>query len=185
MSRIGKQPIDFPEKVELTLDGNTVKVKGPLGELSYTAPEGLILELNERQLVVTIAQQTRKLRALHGLVRTLINNMVVGVSQGFTKELELVGVGYRSQVQGKVLNLTLGYSHPIEIPIPEATPAPVRLILIVLPCIRVIVPEARRLRIPATGFPELPNLVTVMVLPRPSLLSPPISVIVPPLFSIP
>ena len=119
MSRIGKQPINLPEKVELSLDGSTVKVKGPLGELSYTAPEGIVLELNGRQLVVSISKQDRKLRALHGLVRTLINNMVVGVSQGFTKELELIGVGYRSQVQGKVLNLSLGYSHAIEVPIPD------------------------------------------------------------------
>lgn len=119
MSRIGVRPINLPDKVELSLDGNTVKVKGPLGELSYTAPEGIVLELVERQLVVSITQQTRKLRSLHGLSRTLINNMVVGVFEGFTKELELVGVGYRSQVQGKVLNLSVGYSQPVEIPIPD------------------------------------------------------------------
>lgn len=123
MSRIGKAPIDAPAKVEVTIQssataGDTVTVKGPLGTLTRTfRPEVQITKEGE-QLVVSRRDESRSARALHGLSRTLLNNMVQGVSVGFVRNLEIVGVGYRASVQGKNLNLQLGFSHPVEIPAP-------------------------------------------------------------------
>ena len=115
MSRIGRSPITCPAKVEITIDGNTVTAKGPLGTLTRTfrpemeiTKEGNVLQVNRRN-------EDRMSRSLHGLSRTLLNNMVIGVSEGYTKKLEIIGVGYRAQVQGKKLVLQLGYSHPVEI----------------------------------------------------------------------
>ena len=118
MSRIGKAPIEIPDKVEVTLEGNTVKVKGPLGELSRTfRPE---VEIIREGNVITVKRKAedRVSRSLHGLSRTLLDNMVFGVSQGFVKKLEIQGVGYRAQVQGKKLVLQLGFSHPVELEMP-------------------------------------------------------------------
>ena len=119
MSRIGKNPITIPDKVEVTINGQTVTVKGPLGTLSRTFRPEVTITQEGNVLVVTRKGEDRLSRALHGLSRTLLNNMVQGVSTGFTKNLEIVGVGYRAQVQGKTLVLSLGYSHPVEIDAPE------------------------------------------------------------------
>jgi large subunit ribosomal protein L6 len=114
MSRIGKAPILIPEKVNVSLDGLAVTVKGPKGELSRTLPDGVVISQDGNTLVVTPANASRRSRERHGLSRTLVANMVEGVSQGFTRRLEIIGVGYRAQVQGKKLVVSAGYSHPVE-----------------------------------------------------------------------
>lgn len=120
MSRIGKMPIIIPDKVEVKIDNNVVTAKGPLGTLTTTIRPEIILEREDNKILVKIPDsKDRKLRALHGLSRTLVNNLVVGVSQGFTKDLEIVGVGYKAQLDGNKLQLQLGYSHPIIIDPPE------------------------------------------------------------------
>ena len=114
MSRIGRAPIAVPAGVTVTIaDGNAVTVKGPLGELKQTFSANLTIAQEDNNLVVTRPNDEKENRALHGLTRTLLNNMVVGVTQGFQKKLEIVGVGYRVEKQGTKLNLGLGYSHPV------------------------------------------------------------------------
>jgi large subunit ribosomal protein L6 len=113
MSRIGKRPIPIPDKVSVTIAGQAVTVKGPKGELSRTLPSGVNITQEGDTVVVTRVNESRLARARHGLCRTLIANMVEGVSKGFQKRLEIQGVGYRAQVQGTNLNLSLGYSHPV------------------------------------------------------------------------
>lgn len=113
MSRIGKQPIPVPAGVEVTIDGSSVKVKGPKGELSQEFRDKVVISQEDGQVIVERADETRDARALHGLTRTLISNMVVGVSEGFSKSLEIVGVGYRAVLKDNVLELQLGYSHPV------------------------------------------------------------------------
>lgn len=113
MSRIGKRPIPIPPKVTVTIDGQAVTVKGPKGELSRVLPAGVLVEQSDDTIMVTRRDESRLARERHGLCRTLVANMVEGVSQGFQKRLEIQGVGYRAQVQGKNLNLSLGYSHPV------------------------------------------------------------------------
>ncbi|KAF2284970.1 hypothetical protein GH714_033896 [Hevea brasiliensis] len=118
-SRIGKQPISVPSNVTITLDGRDLKVKGPLGELSRTYPREVKLERDENGTIrVKKALDTRRANQMHGLFRTLTDNMVVGVSKGFEKRLQLVGVGYRATVEGKDLVLSLGFSHPVRMEIP-------------------------------------------------------------------
>ena len=112
MSRIGKSPISIPEGVTVTLEGNVVTVKGKLGELSQDIDD-IILKQEEGAVVLERKDDSKPQRAKHGLYRSLINNMITGVSQGFTKELELVGVGYRASNQGQKLDLALGFSHNI------------------------------------------------------------------------
>ena len=119
MSRIGKRPIPIPPKVTVTADGQHVTVKGPKGELSRTFPSGVLISQEGEALVVQRENESRQSRERHGLCRTLLANMVEGVSQGFQKRLEIQGVGYRAQVQGKTLNLSLGYSHPVQFEPPE------------------------------------------------------------------
>ena len=119
MSRIGKLPIKVPSNVTVTCNGPEISVKGQFGTLENQIPEGLGIEQNEDTLIVSLQNQTRKGRALHGLYRTLINNMVIGVSEQFQLKLNLNGVGYRAAVQGKTIVLNLGYSHPVEMTIPE------------------------------------------------------------------
>jgi large subunit ribosomal protein L6 len=119
MSRIGKRPIELPAKVEVTIDGQKVFVKGPKGELSRVLPEGVKIDKDGTTLAVTRVNESRMARQRHGLCRTLVSNMVDGVSQGFQKKLEIQGVGYRAQVQGSNLILNVGYSKPVEI-IPPA-----------------------------------------------------------------
>ncbi len=113
MSRIGKQPIPVPSGVDVKIDGSTVTVKGPKGELTQTFTDLLTIELQEGELVVTRPDDSRTARSLHGLTRTLLSNMVTGVSDGFSKNLEIVGVGYRAILKGSDLELQLGFSHPV------------------------------------------------------------------------
>ncbi|HBT95466.1 MAG TPA: 50S ribosomal protein L6 [Coriobacteriia bacterium] len=113
MSRIGKQPINIPAGVEVTIEGLTVKVKGPKGELEQTTTDYVSVSQVEAQLIVQRKDDTREARSYQGLYRTLINNMVVGVSEGFSKKLEIQGVGYRAALKGSDLEMQLGYSHPV------------------------------------------------------------------------
>ncbi|MCT0198567.1 50S ribosomal protein L6 [Synechococcus sp. CS-1325] len=119
MSRIGKAPIPIPDKVSITLDGLAVSVKGPRGELSRVLPDGVVISEEKGTLLVAAADGTRRSRERHGLCRTLVANMVEGVSKGFTRKLEIIGVGYRAQVQGRKLVVSAGYSHPVEVNPPE------------------------------------------------------------------
>ena len=119
MSRIGKKPIELPEKVKLNISGDgAVNVEGPKGKLAWTLPKQIKARVDGKQIVVERSDETRQVRALHGLSRALINNMVTGVTTGFTKDLEIQGVGFKAAVQGQTLNLSLGFSHPINFPIP-------------------------------------------------------------------
>ncbi|MBX9570830.1 MAG: 50S ribosomal protein L6 [Candidatus Obscuribacterales bacterium] len=119
MSRIGKAPIPVPQGVTVTINGEEVKVKGPKGELKRVIRPELKVTQEDGKIVVARTSEERNVRSLHGMSRTLISNMVTGVTQGFTKNMEIVGVGYRAAVEGKNLVMQLGYSHPVEIPIPE------------------------------------------------------------------
>jgi large subunit ribosomal protein L6 len=119
MSRIGKRPITIPAKVQVTINGTKVAVKGPKGELSRDLPVNVIVSQEGEILHVTRRDETRTSRQLHGLSRTLVANMVEGVSQGFQRRLEIQGVGYRAQVQGRNLVLNMGYSHQVQIVPPE------------------------------------------------------------------
>lgn len=119
MSRIGKKPIELPDKVKLNISGEgAVNVEGPKGKLAWTLPKQIKARVDGKQVVVERGDESRQVRALHGLSRALINNMVTGVSTGFAKDLEIQGVGFKAAVQGQVLNLSLGFSHPINFPIP-------------------------------------------------------------------
>ncbi len=119
MSRVGLKPITAVDKVAVKVEGNQVNVEGPKGKLSLELPEGITVEVNDGEIVVGRASEQRHLRALHGTFRSLVNNLIVGVSQGFVKDLEIQGVGFRAAVKGKDLDLSLGKSHPILHPIPE------------------------------------------------------------------
>jgi len=119
MSRIGHSIIKIPAGVTVTQNQNTVTVKGAKGELSQELTEGITLEQNDSELVFRRPSDSKKHKALHGLYRALVNNMVVGVSEGFTKQLELVGVGYRASHQGQKLELALGFSHSILFELPS------------------------------------------------------------------
>ncbi|MDX2272526.1 MAG: 50S ribosomal protein L6 [Cyanobacteriota bacterium] len=119
MSRIGKRPIPIPAKVEVRIDGQHVAVKGPKGQLARSLPTQVLISQESQTVVVTRANESRPARQMHGLCRTLIANMVDGVSVGFQKKLELQGVGYRASIQGSKLVLNVGYSNPVEIPFPE------------------------------------------------------------------
>ena len=119
MSRIGLRPIPVPANVEVTIEGNQVRVKGPKGALERTVPREMRVERQDGQLVVRRPSDDRRHRALHGLTRTLIDNMVIGVTSGYRKDLEINGVGYRAQLVGQNLLLLLGYSHPVRVSPPE------------------------------------------------------------------
>ena len=120
MSRIGKKSIAIPEKVKLAVsDKGSIKVEGPKGKLEWTLPDSIKLRVEGKEAVLDRNTETRSVKALHGLSRSLVHNMVVGVSQGFQKGLEIHGVGFRAQVQGKNLNLSIGFSHPVVFAIPE------------------------------------------------------------------
>ncbi len=114
MSRIGRMPIDVPAGVEIKLDGHKINVKGPKGELQRELHPDITVAVENNQILVTRPSDEKEHRSLHGLTRALVNNMVVGVTKGFEKKLELVGVGYRAAKQGNNLILTVGYSHPVE-----------------------------------------------------------------------
>ena len=119
MSRIGKLPITIPAGVDVNWDGSKVSVKGKFGALETTIPDTIAIQQDENMLTVGLKTDTRNLRSMHGLYRTLINNMIIGVSEQFELTLILKGVGYRAVVQGKEIVLSLGYSHPVKIDIPE------------------------------------------------------------------
>jgi large subunit ribosomal protein L6 len=134
MSRIGRSPIPVPSGVDVTFAGNAVTVKGPQGTLSRNLPEPITVRQEENELLVERPNDERQNRALHGLVRSLVNNMVVGVSAGYTKELEIVGVGYRAAAPSPTrLDLALGFSHPVGMDAPEGitfeVPTPTRIIV--------------------------------------------------------
>ena len=120
MSRIGRMPIAIPDGVTVTIaENNKVTVKGPKGTLERVLPDELKIEQKDGQIEITRPNDLKRIKALHGLTRSLINNMVIGVTDGFEKKLEVNGVGYRAQKQGKKLVLSLGYSHPVEMEDPE------------------------------------------------------------------
>ena len=119
MSRIGKKPIEIPQEVEVKLEKGLLTTRGPQGTLSYTIPSGITVDIQEKQIVVTRASDQKRHKALHGLVRSLVNNMVIGVATGFTKTLEIQGIGYRVTKQGNVLTLAVGYSRPVNFVAPE------------------------------------------------------------------
>jgi large subunit ribosomal protein L6 len=132
MSRIGKMPIAVPAGVDVTIDGTHVTVKGPRGTLEHEAPETITIAREGDELIVTRPDDERENRALHGLTRSLVANMVTGVSEGFVRELEIVGVGYRAAASGpQRLEIQVGYSHPVHVDAPEGiefeTPAPTRI----------------------------------------------------------
>jgi large subunit ribosomal protein L6 len=132
MSRIGKQPITVPSGVEVTITGAHIRVKGPKGQLEWDTPEDIRVAQEDGSLVVTRPSDERRHRSLHGLTRTLVANMVTGVSEGFTRELEIVGVGYRAAAPSpNRLEMALGFSHPVNVDAPDgiafATPAPTRI----------------------------------------------------------
>jgi large subunit ribosomal protein L6 len=115
MSRIGKKAIEIPQGVNITLEGQTVTVKGPKGELSWTVVDEIAIAQEDANLNLTMREDNQRSRAMWGLSRTLVNNMVVGVTKGFEESLELVGVGYRAQMKGQTLSMQLGFSHDVDI----------------------------------------------------------------------
>ena len=133
MSRIGKLPIEIPASVDVQIESSVVRVKGPKGELTQAVSRDLSFEREDSKLVVTRPTDRKDHRALHGLTRTLIYNMVVGVTDGYEKRLEIQGVGYRAQLKGKALELALGYSHPVKVEAPEGiefeVPQPTQVIV--------------------------------------------------------
>jgi large subunit ribosomal protein L6 len=133
MSRIGREPIVIPAGVDVTVDGSTVTVKGPKGELSRTVHSNMTVEKKDGQIIVTRPNDNKENRSLHGLTRTLIANMVTGVEKGFSKELEINGIGYRAEKKGKDLVMTIGYSHQVIMPeidgISIEVPAPNKIII--------------------------------------------------------
>jgi len=133
MSRIGRKPIAVPAGVEVKIDGSTVTVKGPKGTLTGTYNSNLGIALEGNEVIVTRPDDEKENRALHGLTRTLIHNMIEGVSKGFSKELEINGIGYKAAMQGSDLVLTVGFSHPVNIKAPEGititVPAPNKIVI--------------------------------------------------------
>lgn len=119
MSRVGSSPISLPSGVEVKVDGNKVAIKGPKGELSREIHEDIKIEIEESMINFIRPTEQKRHKALHGLTRSLVNNMVVGVTKGFDKELQVVGVGYRAAQQGNKLVLTVGFSHPVEMEMPK------------------------------------------------------------------
>ena len=134
MSRIGNNPVPIPSGVDVKVAAdNTVAVKGPKGTLEFAFDPRVSVEVAEGQVVVTRADEERETRALHGLTRALINNMIVGVSEGFRRELQMVGVGYRAALQGKRLEIQVGFSHPVSVEPPDGVdfevPEPTKIIV--------------------------------------------------------
>lgn len=132
MSRIGKKPVELPAGVQVSVSGeNNVTVKGPLGQLEQQMPQDIQISIEDNQALVTRPSDQKEHRALHGLTRSLLANMVEGVTKGYVRNLELVGVGYRAALQGKDISLTVGYSHPVLINAPQGiefeVPAPTKI----------------------------------------------------------
>lgn len=114
MSRIGKKVIIIPAGVSVSIDGFVVSVKGPKGNLTFTVPSSISVEIKDNEITASRVSDEREERSLHGLTRAMIANMIVGVTEGFVKKLEIIGVGYKAQVSGQTLNLSLGFSHPVD-----------------------------------------------------------------------
>ena len=133
MSRVGKSPVILPEKVEVNIAANQISVKGPLGALTQPVSPSLKIEKIDNRLEIRLNENSRAANAMSGTLRSLIANMVHGVSKGFEKKLSLIGVGYKAQAQGAKLNLSVGYSHPVNIDMPAgitvATPAPTEIVI--------------------------------------------------------
>ena len=131
MSRVGKQPIAIPQGVTVSASGSHVTVKGPKGQLEWSLPAPISIDVAASQATLKRANEEPQTSALHGLSRTLVANMVQGVSQGFSRDLEITGVGYRAQAQGQTLTLNLGFSHPVSFPLPKGitaeTPKPTQI----------------------------------------------------------
>lgn len=123
MSRIGKKPIVIPQGVKVQVEGSVVRAEGPKGKLAQPVPSGLSAAIENDHLVIVRSGEDRRVRALHGLARALVANMVTGVKDGFERKLEIVGIGYRAQIQGRNIQLALGYSHPVIFPLPEGISA--------------------------------------------------------------
>jgi len=123
MSRIGKKPIPIPQGVKVQVEGATVRAEGPKGKLTQPVPTGLTARVDNGVLVIGREGDDRRVRSLHGLTRSLVANMVTGVKDGFERKLEIVGIGYRAQMQGKAIQLALGYSHPVIFPLPDGVTA--------------------------------------------------------------
>lgn len=119
MSRVGKQPVPIPDGVKIGIEGGLFVAEGPKGRVQETLIEGLVVEMENGVVTVSRTQETNDLRAKHGLMRALLANAVQGVAQGFTKTLEIQGVGYRAQLKGREIHLALGYSHPVVFAVPE------------------------------------------------------------------
>jgi large subunit ribosomal protein L6 len=155
MSRIGKLPIAVPSGVKVACESGIIHVEGPAGKLAERVPQGLQIKLEGSQLIVTRENDERRVRAIHGLTRKLVANMVQGVSQGFTRVLEINGVGYRAEAKEGSLHLTLGYSHPVVFPLPPGVSANVeRQTIITLRCADRQVLGETAARIRALRLPE-------------------------------
>ena len=133
MSRIGKKAIKIPDAVKVSVVEGWVKVEGAKGKLEFTVPAGIIVKSENGEVSVLSSLESREMKALHGTARARIANMVLGVTEGYKKELKIIGVGYRAKVEGKTLNLLMGFSHPVPMPIPEdvkiETPGPTQIIV--------------------------------------------------------
>ena len=123
MSRVGKVPVDIPDGVDIKIQKSLVTVKGPKGELKWNYPAGIKVSLQDKTVIVERPADTKQLRSLHGTTRSLIANMVTGTTAGYKREMSIIGVGYRAQVQGQKITFTLGYSHPIVFNLPEGVTA--------------------------------------------------------------
>ena len=123
MSRIGKKPIPIPDGVKVAVDGNVVRAEGPKGKLMQPLATGMQAKIDGKVLTIERGDDSRTARSLHGLTRSLVANMVTGVKDGYERKLEIVGIGYRAQMQGKNIQLALGYSHPVIFPLPEGVTA--------------------------------------------------------------
>ena len=126
MSRVGNRPISLPSEVKVSVKDRRLEVEGPRGKLSLDIPSGIRVNIGEKEIKVERESEEKKIKALHGLTRTLINNMVIGVTQGYKKELEVVGIGYSARMEGKKLLLQVGYSHPVYFEPPEEVSLNVR-----------------------------------------------------------
>lgn len=133
MSRIGKKPVAIPDGVKAAVAANAINIEGPKGKLTYKFDPRFKVEVKDKAVVVTRPSDEKQDKATHGLIRSLVNNMIIGVTKGYQKDLEISGVGFKAAVQGKVLNIQLSYSHPINYDIPEGvtieTPKPTQIII--------------------------------------------------------
>jgi large subunit ribosomal protein L6 len=133
MSRIGKKPVSLPKGVTATVNGQTVSMKGPKGELSFVVTDDILVKMEDGSIAVDPREETKRARAAWGMSRTMVANLIEGVTKGFERKLEINGVGYRASVQGKNLQLALGYSHDVQFPIPAGitivTPKPTEIVI--------------------------------------------------------